>query len=283
MTTTRTAGTAGANLVTQILMWALPVLLLGFYVIPLLGVVSWSVTQPVTGLGNYIRIVEGGDISSVFLRTLRIALISTTATVLIGYCLSYYWVMGSRLRQTILEICIFIPFWISVLVRAFGWLIILRDNGLANGFLMATHLIAEPLGTGRNEFSVIVGMVHFMVPFSVFPMATVMRKIDRRILLAAHGLGASPATVFRKIFLPLSLPGVFAAFVMVLVFSVGFFVTPAILGGGRVVMVAEAVFVQMFQTTNWGLGAAMSVVLLALIGAVVAVAYRLLGVRSFVD
>lgn len=270
------------GLVTQALLWTLPVLLLALYVVPFLGVVSWSVTQPEIGLGQYWRILSGGDMTNVFLRTLRIAVVSTTITVIVGYCLSYYWVMGSRLRQTILEVCIFIPFWISVLVRAFGWLIILRDNGLANGFLMATHMITEPLGTGRNEFAVIVGMVHFMLPFSVFPMATVMRKIDRRILLAAHGLGADPTTVFRTIFLPLSMPGVFAAFVMVLVFSVGFFVTPAILGGGRVVMVAEAVFVQMFQTTNWGLGAAMSVVLLILIGAIVGLAYRLLGLRSFV-
>ncbi|WP_136619175.1 MULTISPECIES: ABC transporter permease [Mesorhizobium] len=267
---------------TRALLWTLPVLLLTLYVVPFAGVISWSVTQPEVGFGQYWRILSGGDMTNVFLRTLRIAVVSTAITILVGFCLSYYWVMGSRLRQTILEVCIFIPFWISVLVRAFGWLIILRDNGLANGFLMATRLISEPLGTGRNEFAVIVGMVHFMVPFSVFPMATVMRKIDRRILLAAHGLGADPATVFRKIFLPLSMPGVFAAFVMVLVFSVGFFVTPAILGGGRVVMVAEAVFVQMFQTTNWGLGAAMSVVLLVLIGAIVGLAYRLLGLRSFV-
>lgn len=268
--------------VTQALLWTLPVLLLALYVVPFLGVVSWSVTQPEVGLTQYERILSGGDMTNVFLRTFRIAIVSTAITVLVGDRLSYYWVMGSRLRQTILEICIFIPFWISVLVRAFGWLIILRDNGLANGFLMAMHLITEPLGTGRNEFAVIVGMVHFMVPFSVFPIATVMRKIDRRVLLAAHGLGADPGMVFRQIFLPLSMPGVFAAFVMVLVFSVGFFVTPAILGGGRVVMVAEAVFVQMFQTTNWGLGAAMSVVLLVLIGAIVGLAYRVLGVRSFV-
>lgn len=267
----------------SLMLWALPVLLLFLYVLPFFGVAGWSITRPEIGLGHYEQIFTDPSLVAIFLRTLRICIVTTILTVGTGYVLSYYWVLGSPWQRRLIEISIFIPFWISVLIRAFGWVVILRTNGIANSFLLGLNFISEPVNMGRNEIAVIIGMVHFMIPFAVFPLATVMRKIDKKILLAAYGLGAQPITVFLRIFLPLSGSGIIAALIMVFVFSLGFFVTPTILGGGRVIMIAESVFVQMFQTANWGLGAALSVVLLVFVGALTWAFHKVVRIERFVS
>ncbi|HEV7322401.1 MAG TPA: ABC transporter permease [Ensifer sp.] len=263
------------------MLWALPVILVLAYVLPFAGVTLWSVTRPELGFGNYVRIFTGADFQVIFVRTFWVCLVSTVITIPIAYLLAYYWVMGSGRRSRLVEICIFIPFWISVLVRAFGWVVILRNNGLASDVASAVGL--GGLSTGRNVWSVMTGMVHFMVPFAILPMASVMRKIDRRVLLAAVGLGCRPLGVFWRIYLPMSLPGVFSALAMTFIFSLGFFVTPMILGGGRVVMTAETVFVQMFQTANWGLGAALGAVLLVVVFAILWLSQRVMRIEQLMS
>ncbi|WDZ80586.1 ABC transporter permease (plasmid) [Ensifer adhaerens] len=263
------------------MLWALPVILTLAYVLPFAGVTLWSVTRPEFGFENYVRIFTGADFQAIFLRTFWVCLVSTAITIPIAYLLAYYWVMGSARRSRLVEICIFIPFWISVLVRAFGWVVILRNNGLASDVAGAFGL--GGLSTGRNVWSVITGMVHFMVPFAVLPIASVMRKIDRRVLLAALGLGCRPLGVFWRIYLPMSMPGVFSTLAMTFIFSLGFFVTPMILGGGRVVLTAESVFVQMFQTANWGLGAALGVVLLVVVFAILWLSQRVMRIEQLMS
>lgn len=252
----------------QMMLWALPALLVLAYVLPFAGVALWSVTRPAPGMENYIRIFASADLRMILYRTLFICGASTIITVPLAYILAYYWVMGRTLTSRVMEICIFLPFWISVLVRAFGWVVILRNNGLASALASHLGLPAEMLATGRSATSVVIGMVHFMVPFAVLPMASVMRKIDHRVLLAANGLGAAPRYVFWRVFLPMSMPGIYSALAVTFILSLGFFVTPMVLGGGRVTMIAEAVFVQMFQTANWGLGSALGIVLLLFVVAV---------------
>ncbi|WP_244513184.1 MULTISPECIES: ABC transporter permease [unclassified Ensifer] len=264
-----------------VMLWAWPVILVLAYVLPFAGVTLWSVTRPEFGFENYVRIFTGADFQAIFLRTFWVCLLSTAITIPIAYLLAYYWVMGGARRSRLIEICIFIPFWISVLVRAFGWVVILRNNGLASDVTNALGF--GELSTGRNVWSVITGMVHFMVPFAVLPMASVMRKIDRRVLLAALGLGCRPLGVFWRIYLPMSLPGVCSALAMTFIFSLGFFVTPMILGGGRVVMTAESVFVQMFQTANWGLGAALGVVLLVVVFAILWLSQRVMRIEQLMS
>lgn len=265
------------------MLWALPVILVLAYVLPFAGVTLWSISRPEWGLHNYVRIFAGADFQMIFFRTLWICLVSTAITMPIAYLLAYYWVMGSPLRSRLIEVSIFIPFWISVLVRAFGWVVILRNNGLASDLANALGLFPGKLETGRNAVSVIIGMAHFMIPFAVLPMASVMRKIDRRVLLAALGLGSRPTGVFWRIYLPLSLPGVFSALAMTFIFSLGFFVTPMILGGGRVIMTAESVFVQMFQTANWGLGAALGVILLVFVFAILWISQRVMRIEQLMS
>jgi putative spermidine/putrescine transport system permease protein len=244
------------------------------YVAPFLGVAEWSVTLPTPGLGQYQRLAADPFVLSVFLRTFRICAEATALSVTAAYAIAYVWVRGTRLQRRLTELCILIPFWISVLTRAFGWLALLSNRGLINTWLQAAGLIDEPLQLARNEFGVVLGMTHVLIPFAAFPLASAMRALDERVLLAARGLGASRLRIFWSVFLPMTLSGVIGAALIVFVFTLGFFVTPAILGGGRSIMVAELVYLRMFQSPDWGLGAAVSVALVAIVALLMAALFR---------
>jgi putative spermidine/putrescine transport system permease protein len=245
------------------------------YAVPFLGVAAWSVTLPKPGVGQYERLVTDPLVFTVFLRTFRICLIVTVLSVVAAYAIAYVWVRGTRLERRLVEFCILIPFWISILTRAFGWLALLSNRGLINTWLEAVGLIAGPLPLAYNEFSVILGITHVLTPFAAFPLASSMRSVDGRVLLAARGLGASRLRIFWTVFAPMTASGVVGAALIVFVFTLGFFVTPAILGGGRSIMAAELVYLRMFQSPDWGLGAAISVALVAVVGALVAGLFRL--------
>jgi putative spermidine/putrescine transport system permease protein len=247
------------------------------YVIPFLGVVRWSVTLPEPGLGQYRTALTDPLVLSVLWRTLRICVIVTVISVTAAFVLALLWVRGGVWTRRLVELCILIPFWISVLTRAFGWLALLSNRGLVNSWLISLGVLDEPLTLVRNEFGVIVGMVHFLIPFAVFPLATAIRAVDERVLLAARGMGASRSRIFWQVFLPMTRPGILGAALLVFVFALGFFITPAILGGGRSVMAAELIYLRIFQSPDWGLGAAISVILMAAVGALLALMLRLGG------
>ncbi|MBS3650271.1 ABC transporter permease [Pseudaminobacter sp. 19-2017] len=246
------------------------------YVVPFLGVAGWSVTLPEPGIGQYSVLLSDPLVQSVFIRTFRICAIVTLASVTCAYAIAFLWVRGTPLQRRITEFCILVPFWISVLTRAFGWVALLSNRGLINTWLQSLGFISEPLALVRNEFGVIVGMTHFLIPFAVFPLASAMRNLDERVLLAARGLGASRTRIFWTVFVPMTMSGIIGAALIVFVFALGFFVTPAILGGGRSVMVAELVYVRLFQSPDWGLAAAISVVLVLIVGALMALLFRTL-------
>ncbi|WP_447750012.1 ABC transporter permease [Pseudomonas nicosulfuronedens] len=276
------ADNAPSRLKLGALLLPLPVVLIVFYVLPFLGVLGWSVTLPEPGIEQYQRIITDPAIHDVLWRTFRLCTTVSVISLLIAYLMAYCWVYSPPFWQRVVEICVFIPFWLSVLVRAFGWLIALRSNGMLNGWLQQLGIISEPLQLTRNELGVVIGMVHFMVPFALFPLVSTMRRLDPRVLLAARGLGAGQMHTFWSIFVPQTIPGILGAFIIVFVFCLGFFITPAILGGGQTVMVAEYVYLQMFQTSNWGLGAALSVVLLALVSGMIWALLRITRVDKLV-
>ena len=246
------------------------------YGIPFLRVMEWSVTDPTPGLGQYAKLTQDPLVISVFIRTFRICAIVTLASIVGAYAIAYLWVRGTLLQQSLIEFCILVPFWISVLTRAFGWLALLSSRGLINTWLQSIGFVSEPLTLVRNEFGVIVGMTHFLLPYAVFPIASAMRHLDDRVLMAARGLGARRSRVFWTVFVPMTASGVLGAALIVFVFALGFFVTPAILGGGRSVMIAELVYLRMFQSIDWGLGAAMSVALLLIVGLLAGLMFRFL-------
>src|SRR5690606_28811835 len=153
-----------------------------------------------------------------------------------------------------------------VLARAFGWLALLSSRGIINTWLTDLGVVTEPLPMVRNEFGVVMGMTHYLVHFAVFPIASAMRQLDRRVLMAARGMGSSRLRTFWQVFLPMTMPGIFGAALIVFVFSLGFFITPAILSGGRSVMVAELIWLRVFQSPDWGLASAISVILMVTVG-----------------
>jgi putative spermidine/putrescine transport system permease protein len=269
-------GRQGKSFTGLLLAAPLLVFLAGAYLVPFLGIATWSFTLPEPGLSQYAKLTTDPLVYSVFVRTFRICGIVTLCSVLAAYALAYVWVRGGALASTIAELCILVPFWISVLTRAFGWLALLSNRGLINQWMMALGVIREPLTLVRNEFGVVLGMAHFLIPFAVFPLASAMRNVDERVLLAARGFGAGRMRIFWSIFVPMTGAGIIGATLIVFVFSLGFFVTPAILGGGRSIMVAELVYLRIFQSPDWGLGAATSVTLVLIVGGLVALLFRFL-------
>ena len=257
------------------------ILFLGIcYVVPFVGVVGWSVTLPELGLSQYRSAFEDPLVHSVAVRTLRICLVVTLISTVAAYAIALVWVRGSPLQRLMVELCILIPFWISVLTRAFGWLALLSNRGPINDWLQSLGVIEAPLALVRNEFGVVVGMAHFLIPFAVFPIASAMRSVDERALLAAQGMGASRARIFWQVFVPMTATGILGAALVVFVFALGFFVTPAILGGGRSVMMAELIYLRIFQSPNWGLAAAISVLLMLAVSVFLVALLRRLGPKD---
>ena len=155
-----------------------------------------------------------------------------------------------------------VSFWISILVRTFSWLMLLGRKGLVNGTLENIGLIAEPIAFMRNELGVLIGMIHYMIPYAVLPLLVSMQSIDTRIMDASRNLGASGSQSFLRIYLPLTLPGLVASTLLVFILSLGFYVTPAVLGGGKVLMVAEYISVQLLVTLKWGTAAMLAALML---------------------
>ncbi len=249
------------------LYWALlvlPCLFLGlFYVVPVINVLVMSVTVPRLGLSNYADLVANPAVRRVLWTTVRIGVLTTAITLLLGYIVAYALVHTSARRRQILLAIVVASFWISVLIRAFAWVAILQSAGLINSALMGLGLIDSPLQLVRNEVGVMIGMVHYMLPYAILPLYANMSGIDRSLVPAARALGATPAQAFRWVFLPMSLPGLIGAGIIVLIFSLGFYITPAILGGGKTIMVAEYISVQISETLRWGLAAMLATTLLA--------------------
>ncbi len=263
--------------------WALilPALLLmtAFYVAPIAQVLVISFTEPSPGLSNYERLLTSESMQRVIGTTLRIGVITTAIALLLGYALAYRIAMASPNAQRWWLLGVLVPLWISTLVRAFAWVTLLRRQGLVNQGLQSAGIISEPLALVWNEFGIVVGMVHYMVPYAVLPMLSTMREVDPRVLAAARGMGARRAEAFLRVFLPLSLPGVIAAGVLVFIFSLGFYITPAILGGGKTLMVAEWIKLQILDLLRWGLGAMMATMLVVAILGTLAVFSRLVNLR----
>jgi putative spermidine/putrescine transport system permease protein len=251
-----------------------------FYLWPLIKVLMISVTEPQPGLGNYERLFTSESVQRVLMVTARVAVITTSIAMLCGYIVSYAMVHASDRLLRWMTFFVLLPLWISVLVRAFAWVTLLRSNGLINTWLQSIGLIGEPLALLRNELGVMIGMVHYMIPFAVLPLYANMRGIDLRLVAAARGLGASPLQAFLRVFLPLSLPGIIGAGVLVFIFSLGFYVTPAILGGGRVLLISEYIGVQILNTLRWGLGTMLATTLLFSVLLLLAALARIVNLRA---
>ncbi len=211
---------------------------------------------------NYERIFESDLYRRTFVVTFQISVSVTVISVLLGYPLCYWLTKMTDRTAAILMVFVLVPFWTSVLVRTYAWLVLLQRNGIINSTLMSLDIIEEPLQLAHNLTGSIIGMVHIMLPFLILPLYATMRSIDTDLVRAAVGLGSSPRKAFWHVFFPMSLPGLSAGIVLVFILSLGFYVTPALLGGGRVQMLAQRIESTITIYSNWGASSALGVVLL---------------------
>ena len=270
--------------------------LLVFYGYPVAAMLLRSVTDlgetPGWGLANFERLTRttteieilGFTVkSNAYLRvlglTVRIAFVVTLLTLLLGYPVAYVLAGVAPARANLLLIAVLIPFWTSILVRSYAWMVLLGREGTINDLLGWLGLRGdEPVQLLNTRLAVYVGMVHILLPFMILPLYAVMRGIDRTLLRAAENLGAPPWQTFRRVFLPLSLPGVGAGCLLVFILSLGFYITPALLGGQRDVMISMLI-AQLVTQIRWGLASALAVLLLAVALGVYVLFTRILGVE----
>ena len=250
-----------------------------FFVYPLARVLWVSVTEPAPGLANYGLLFTSPAVQRIIVTTIRICTITSVLTLVLGYVVAYAMVHVTEAHRQWMLFCVLLTFWLSVLVRAFAWVMILRSEGPVNGALLGLGLVERPVQLVRNEIGVVIGMVHYMLPYAVLPLYANMQGIDRRLVAAARGLGASPFVAFWRVFLPLNRPGIVGAGLLVFVFSLGFYITPAILGGGRTTMIAEYIGIQILATVRWGLATMLASSLLVTVFLMIFLMSRVVSLR----
>ena len=200
-----------------------------------------------------------------YTKTLRIALIITLLTIALGYPLSYYLAGLPDRTANMLIVFVLLPFWTSLLVRTTSWIALLQTNGVINSFLMWVGIIGQPMEMLYTEFATIIAMTHILLPFMILPLYSVMRGIDPSYFRAAMSMGAKPIPAFLRIYLPMSIPGLSAGALLVFIISVGYYITPALVGGTEGQMISNLIAFHMQQSNNWGLAAALGSILLAVI------------------
>ena len=252
----------------QLLMLCSPGVLLSFLLLCLpIGWLFWFSFLDANNsptFEHYSRIWNEGAYVQIFIVTFETAAMVTAICVLLGYPVAYCLSQMSQKWSGIVMLGVLIPFWTSLLVRTYAWLVLLQRHGIINTLLVDSGLVNRPLLLVNNLTGTIIGMVHVMVPFLVLPLYASMRSIDGTYLRAAANLGASPVKAFWQVYLPLSLPGLVAGVVLTFILCLGFYITPAILGGGRVQLIAQRIETSVHLYPTWGPASALGVVLLLL-------------------
>lgn len=227
-------------------------------------------------LAHYGRFFNDTVYLSSFVQTFRIAFLVTIAAVLIGYPIAYVAAKSQGIWPPIILGLVLLPFWTSVLVRAYAWLILLQRRGIVNTALTKAGVIDQPLILVNNEFGTVMATLHILLPFMVLPLYATMKKIPSELEMAGASLGGGGGLVFRSVFLPLSMPGVIAGSVLVFVLTLGFYITPELLGGGRTFLVSMLVSRNIEIYNEWGAASSISVVLLVMVFAIFRLASMLI-------
>ncbi|MBZ9974013.1 ABC transporter permease [Mesorhizobium sp. BR-1-1-10] len=260
---------------------ALPALVLVglFFVVPVVALLLRSITDPAPGLQNYATLFGSGTYVRVFLNTFLVAAVVTAVTIAVAFPVAWMLaIMPPALGSLVFGIII-LSMWTNLLTRTYAWMVLLQRTGVINRALMDLGIIDQPLPLINNLTGVTIGMVYIMLPFMILPLVGTLRAIDPMTLRAAALCGATPFQAFWRILLPLSLPGIAAGGLMVFVMSLGYFVTPALLGGTSNMMLAEMIAQTVQSLLNWGLGSAAAFVLLVVTMALYALQLRLVGAK----
>ncbi|MBX3576487.1 MAG: ABC transporter permease subunit [Rhizobiaceae bacterium] len=277
--------------ITSRLVIAVPyVWLLLFFLIPFLIVVKISLSQtaismpPYTpafdftaGIGgiwedvkqfsfdNYLWLTEDALYFNAYVSSLAIAGTATFLTLLVGYPLAYGMARAPATWRPTLLMLVILPFWTSFLIRVYAWIGILKPEGLLNQFLMALHIIDEPLIIMNTHTAIFIGIVYSYLPFMVLPLYSSLEKMDYTLIEAAQDLGCRPFAAFWKVTFPLSIPGVIAGFLLVFIPATGEFVIPDLLGGSQTLMIGKTLWNEFFANRDWPVASAVAVILLLLL------------------
>lgn len=231
------------------------------FVIPVLEVLVWSVYDGELTGRHYLTALSAGPYRTILFNTIELSVIVGSACVVIGYPVAYFLVTRPQRQQAVLILLILTPLWVSVLIRTYGWIVVMGREGLINSFLMSTGMADDPLTLLYTRGAVYVAMIQVLLPIAILIMFASMTSINRSLMQAARILGASPARSFYHVFLPLSMGGAVSAGLLTFILSLGFFITPALVGGPRESMIANIIVTQITQTLNWGFGSALGVIL----------------------
>lgn len=237
-------------------------LLLVVMVWPLLQLLYRSIMTPSFSLEKYQRLLTDGVSVTILTRTIVMSVIVTVVTLLLAYPYAYAMTKVSPRTRAVLMALVLLPFWTSLMARTFAWLVLLQDTGVVNALLSAVGV--GPLSLIRNTTGVTIGMTQVLLPFMVLPLYSTMSKIDVRLMTAAISLGAPMRVAFRRIYLPLSMPGVVAGTTLVFIMSLGFYITPQILGSPRQAMISQLIATKIDRLLDFGAAGALSAVLIAI-------------------
>lgn len=229
-------------------------------------------------LDNWIEVLTDPFYRDILFQTLRIAAASTLLCILLGYVPAYFIARSTTRHKAVLILLLMLPFWISYIIRTMSWINILGVSGALNVFLLWLGVISEPMQILYNEGTVILGLVHFLLPFMILNIYVSLDSIDANLVDAARSLGCTGWQAFREVTLPLSLPGLAAGSLLCFVLGAGTYITPMILGGPRNAMFANLVFETIITQLDWPLGSALSLVLLVVLGSVVMLYSRFAGI-----
>jgi putative spermidine/putrescine transport system permease protein len=229
---------------------------------PLLQLLYRSFMTPTFSLEKYRGLLTDGVSVTILTRTIVMSLIVTVVTLLLAYPYAYAMTKVTPRTRAVLMALVLLPFWTSLMARTFAWLVLLQDTGVVNSLLSSVGI--GPLSLIRNTTGVTIGMTQVLLPFMVLPLYSTMSKIDSRLMTAAVSLGAPARVAFRRVYLPLSMPGVVAGLTLVFIMSLGFYITPQILGSPQQAMISQLIATKIDRLLDFGAAGALSAVLIVI-------------------
>ena len=235
-----------------------------FLGVPMLNILKLSLqVEGNWSLGNFTRFFSDPLYAKVMFLTLKTALIVTLSCLVLGYPVAYTMTFARKGARGLILIAVMIPFWTSLLVRTYAWMILLQTHGLVNRLLLDLRLVSEPVKLIYNSTGVVIGMTHVLLPYMILCLCSSMESIDKNLLSAGKSLGGHPFQVFSRIYVPLSAQGIASGSLLVFIMGIGYYITPALLGGQQDTMIAQLIQIQVGDLLNWGFASAIAFVLLA--------------------
>jgi len=243
------------------LLWPTMAMMVAFFLVPSLDIIRTSIFDPTFTSEHFARFFTRSVYWTVFWKTIRISALVAIICAVVGYPVAYFISQRSRQNQFLLMFFIFIPLWMSVLIRSYTWMVVLGREGIINTALMDLGLIDQPVKLLFTTGAVYVAMVQILLPIQIISCFSAMTEIDMDLIRAARVMGARPIQAFRRVFLPLSLDGTVTGALIVFMLSMGFFITPALVGGRKDLMLANLIDFHV-ERLNWGFASTIALVLL---------------------